>query len=47
VVKVAARQDDAMRRWINDRVQRRNPNIATLAVANKKCPHDLGAADPR
>jgi transposase len=35
VVKVAARQDDAMRRWINDRVQRRNPNIAAVAVANK------------
>jgi transposase len=35
VVKVAARQDDAMSRWINDRVQRRNPNIAAVAVANK------------
>ena len=35
VVKVAARQDDAMSRWINDLVQRRNPNIAAVAVANK------------
>ncbi|MBF6651234.1 IS110 family transposase [Methylobacter sp. BlB1] len=35
VVKAAAKKDDAHSRWINDLVQRRNVNIAAVAVANK------------
>ena len=35
VVRAAARKDDAHSRWINALVQRRNANIAAVAVANK------------
>lgn len=35
VVKAAANKDDAQSRWVNDLVQRRNKNIAAVAVANK------------
>ena len=35
VVKAAAQKDDAQSRWINALVQRRNANIAAVAVANK------------
>jgi transposase len=35
VVKAAAKKDDAQSRWINALVQRRNANIAAVAVANK------------
>lgn len=35
VVKTAATKDDAQSRWINERVKRRNANIAAVAVANK------------
>jgi transposase len=35
VVKAARDKDDAMSRWINDLVKRRNKNIAAVAVANK------------
>ena len=35
VVKAAAKKDDAQSRWINELVQRRNANIAAVAVANK------------
>jgi len=35
VVKVAVKKDDSQSRWINDLVQRRNFNIAAVAVANK------------
>ncbi|OGT90238.1 MAG: IS110 family transposase [Gammaproteobacteria bacterium RIFOXYA12_FULL_61_12] len=35
VVKAARNKDDAQSRWINDLVQRRNQNIAAVAVANK------------
>lgn len=34
-VKAARNKDDAQSCWINDRVQRRNKNIAAVAVANK------------
>jgi transposase len=35
VVRTAGRKDDAQSRWINALVQRRNANIAAVAVANK------------
>ena len=35
VVRAAAHKDDAHSRWINALVQRRNANIAAVAVANK------------
>ena len=35
VVRAAMRKDDAQSRWINALVQRRNANIAAVAVANK------------
>lgn len=35
VVRAAGRKDDAQSRWINALVQRRNANIAAVAVANK------------
>jgi transposase len=35
VVRAAMRKDDAHSRWINALVQRRNANIAAVAVANK------------
>ncbi|HLF96868.1 MAG TPA: IS110 family transposase [Methylococcaceae bacterium] len=35
VVKAAQNQDDALSRWVNDLVMRRNKNIAAVAIANK------------
>jgi transposase len=35
VVRAAAKKHDAQSRWINALVQRRNANIAAVALANK------------